>query len=468
MYRTQDPQADSSQPPTGELAELPLEHLEHELCELAAHIEAGLARWIALVGEYDRREGWGSWRGVRSTAEWVAWRCSCSPRAAREHVRVARALRELPRTREAFDRGELSYSKVRPLTRVASADSEADLLHLARHATASQLERMLAAHRRTGDEETDTAHREREVSWFWGRDGCLHLSARLPAEEGRTFLDALEAGRAQIRAEGPPPPEDRGSAEPPTDEPFERHCDLGPDEQILLGRVARNADALALIAESFLEHGCRERAGPDRHQLLVHVDAEALSGDARGRMELEGGPAIAPETARRLGCDGSLQVLIKKGRKTLYVGRKTRAVSPALNLALRERDGGCRFPGCDHRRWVDAHHITHWARGGETSIENLILLCRRHHRLIHEGGFSVTRIGDGEVAFFDQRGTRVENAPSFPRGSPDDLVARSRLAGLGIDHDTLLTGTGERMDFPACVDAVYAACSGASQGGLSP
>src|SRR5215211_6806809 len=132
---------DSSPPRAGELAELPLEHLEHELCELGAHIEAGMARWIALVGEYDRREGWGSWRGVRSSAEWIAWRCSCSPRAAREHVRVARALRELPRTRRAFSRGELSYSKVRPLTRVATADSEAVLLHLARYATACQLER---------------------------------------------------------------------------------------------------------------------------------------------------------------------------------------------------------------------------------------------------------------------------------------------------------------------------------------
>src|SRR5215211_8021311 len=141
MYRSTSLEPDSSPPRAGELAELPLEHLEHELCELGAHIEAGMARWIALVGEYDRREGWGSWRGVRSSAEWIAWRCSCSPRAAREHVRVARALRELPRTRRAFSRGELSYSKVRPLTRVATADSEADLLHLARYATACQLER---------------------------------------------------------------------------------------------------------------------------------------------------------------------------------------------------------------------------------------------------------------------------------------------------------------------------------------
>ncbi len=114
-----------------DLADLPLERLEHELCELASHLEAGMARWLALLAEYDRRDGWWSWHGVRSVAEWIAWRCSISPRAAREHVRVARALRELPMIADAFSRGELSYSKVRPLTRVATERTEADLIELA-------------------------------------------------------------------------------------------------------------------------------------------------------------------------------------------------------------------------------------------------------------------------------------------------------------------------------------------------
>jgi hypothetical protein len=223
--------------------------------------------------------------------------------------------------------------------------------------------------------------------------------------------------------------------------------------------MTRNADALGLVCESFLEHGSKERAGPDRHHVLVHVDADALTGVGRGRANLERGPAIAPETARRLGCDGSLQVLIKRGQKALYLGRRTRAISPALNLALRERDGGCRFPGCDRHRFVDAHHIVHWALGGETSLENLILLCRHHYRLIHEGGFSVRRLPDERLVFRDRRGERLENAPGLPPGSSRELVARNRATGLDIDPETLLTGTGERMDFPACVDAVYAATS---------
>jgi hypothetical protein len=437
------------------LGEVPLEHLEHEICELASHVEAGMARWIALVSEYDRRDGWSSWRGVRAPPEWIAWRCSYAPRAAREHVRVARALRELPRTRAAFSRGELSYSKARCLTRVATADSETDLLHLARYATASQLERMLRAYRASTVEEANAAYDQRELWWHWASDGSLHLGARLPAEEGRVFLRALETARAQIREESRAADDENGSAEPRDDGISERHRDLGPNGEILLGRVARNSDALSRVCESFLEHGPATRSGSNRHHVLVHVDANTLSSDAPGRAQMERGPTLAPETARRLGCDASIQTIVKRGRKALFVGRKTRAISPSLELALRERDGGCRFPGCDNERWVDAHHIVHWAHGGETNLDNLILLCRHHHRLVHEGGFSVHRKPDGELIFRNPRGERLANAPKTRRGSLRELLTRNHDAGLEIDHETLLTGTGERMDLPACVDAVY-------------
>ena len=242
-----------------------------------------MARWIALVAEYDHREGWASWRGVRSTAEWIAWRCACSPRMAREHVRVARALRELPLTREAFARGELSYSKVRSLTRVATADSEEFLLHQATYATAAQLDRMLGAYRRSA-EESEIAHEERELSWSWCSDGSRQVSARLPAEEGRGFLDALEAARSQIREEDRTADQGDGPAGPRAED-----APGGP----LLGSVATNADALSLLGESFLAQAPATRAGTDRTQLIIHVDAEALSADANGRSELEAGPGIS-------------------------------------------------------------------------------------------------------------------------------------------------------------------------------
>jgi len=284
MYRSVDPpQQRATAAPPKSPADLPNEHLEAELCELASHLAAGMARWIALVDEYDRREGWGKWSGVGSTAHWISWQCACSLRTARDHVRVARALRELPVTREAFSRGSLSYSKVRALTRVATPASEEFLLHQATYATASQLDRMLRAYDRSERDEPT----EPRLSWHWNRDGSLTVEARLAPDDGRAFLDALEAARSQIRDEARDSGEEDGSAEPP---------------ERLLGDVATNADALSVIAESFLAHGPTERAGPQRQHLVVHVDLETLTG-AAGRSELDHGPPMDPETARRLGCE---------------------------------------------------------------------------------------------------------------------------------------------------------------------
>lgn len=210
------------------LADLPLELIEREIESLAAQINAGCARWLELVAEFDRREGWGD-TGCRSTSEWVAWRCALTSRSAREHVRVARALPELPEIRRRFGAGELSYSKVRALTRVADSDSEAELCELARHATAAQLERMVRAARRCTAAEADEAQRESFVRWDWDDDGCLRIEATLPPEDGALVLRALECARdalyevrlseAAERADGSAgplaAPGPSGSAEPP-------------------------------------------------------------------------------------------------------------------------------------------------------------------------------------------------------------------------------------------------------------
>jgi hypothetical protein len=435
----------------GDPADLPLELLEHELCQLAAHLEAGMARWIALLAEYDRRDGWWSWHGVRSVAEWIAWRCSVSPRAAREHVRVARALRELPMIAGAFSRGELSYSKVRPLTRVATERTETDLIELARHATAAQLERMLRGYERVTREEANASQEERELWWHWDSDGSLVIRGRLPAEQGMEFLRALETSRSQIRAVARAEDEEGGSAEPREDD---SSTETDPP---LVDSPPTNADALCRIAESYLARGPTPVKGADRHHVIVHVDADALSRDGPGRSRLADGPAIAPEVARRLGCDASLSAIVKRGRKMLSVGRRTRAIPAAIDRALRERDQGCRFPGCEKTRFVDAHHIRHWAQGGETSLDNLVLLCRHHHRLVHEGGFSVRR-ESRRFVFRDQRGGRLDPAPQLPPSDHAELLRHNRLVGLEIGADTLLTGSGEKMHLPSAVDAVLAIC----------
>jgi hypothetical protein len=424
-----------------DLSDLPLELIEREIEELATRITAGNARWLELVAEFDRREGWGD-TGCRSTCEWVAWRCALTPRTAREQVRVARALRELPLIREAFSAGELSYSKVRALTRVADRESEADLLELARLATAAQLERMVRAARRVTAAEAAEAQGACFVRWSWNDDdGCLDVHAKLAPDEGALFIEALGAARATLterrREEAA---DERGSAEPPPGEPP--------------APTPTNAECLSAIAEVALARppsGFNGLAGGERYQVLVHIDASTLATDSPGPSHLAGGPGISPEVARRIACDASLVPLVELEGMPVAIGHAKRTIPASIRRALIARDGHCQFPGCEHQRFVDAHHLEHWAHGGQTTLENLALLCRRHHRLLHEFGYSVYRDGDGRLRFFDPGGFEIPSSPSPPL---------SGTARLPRARGKLLAGIGEKMDLRLCVDAVLRAMLG--------
>ena len=174
-----------------ERAPAPIERLEDELTELAAQINAGTCRWLELLAEFDRRDGWGQ-PGVRSCADSLSWRCAVSPSEAREHVRVAHKLCELPLIGAAFSRGELSDCKLRALTRIADERCEQELLELAALLTAAQLERALSAYRRVTSEQAREGHGAEFLSSFWDEDGSLRLRARLPAEEGALLVRALD------------------------------------------------------------------------------------------------------------------------------------------------------------------------------------------------------------------------------------------------------------------------------------
>jgi hypothetical protein len=159
---------------------------------------------------------------------------------------------------------------------------------------------------------------------------------------------------------------------------------------------AQQADALVAVAKAYLDGGgaASERSGTaDRYQVVVHVDEKSLSGGA-GRADLP------IHTLERLTCDGSVVCVVDDTNGTpLDVGRKQRTVSTPLKRAVFARDRVCTFPGCERKRYLDAHHLEHWAHGGETTLENLTLLCTHHHRLLHEGGFSVERAEDGTLTF---------------------------------------------------------------------
>lgn len=368
------------------LDKLSLDRLEADIARLAVELTRQLAHWLMLVAEFDRRGG-ARRSGFRGTSEWLAWRCGLSRRAARDHVRVARGLRERPLVRSAFATGELSYSKLRAITRAPACEDEAALLDLARSTTAAHLERKVSALRSAPSAGMDVAvagHARRFVEWWWEPDGSLSLRARLPADDGAAFVETVETAAAAMHEPAP------GAELPPP---------LG----------ARRADALAEIVVS----------GAPRAQVVVHVDPPALACTAEQASErqgdvcrLESGPAIPSETARRLACDAELVVARSGGDGASDYGRRRRVVPPALRNSLERRDEGCRFPGCDRRHDLHAHHVTHWAHGGRTNRDNLVLLCRFHHRLVHEDGFFVRRLPGGDFAFSRPDGRVIDGVPS--------------------------------------------------------
>ena len=221
----------------------------------------------------------------------------------------------------------------------------------------------------------------------------------------------------------------------------------------------RRADALVVMAESLLQHGARALKGGDRHQIVVHVDDATLRQGQAGRCEIDDGPAIPVETARRMSCDCS-KVQIAEGEQgePLDVGRKTRSIPPALRRALASRDKGCVFPGCNHKRYVDGHHVEHWADGGETKLSNLATLCRFHHRAVHEGGLKMERCDDGAWRFVNAKGDSLYGcAPGYTRPLADwrQLPAAHAERGIHIDPNTATTGwRGERMDYAVAIDSL--------------
>jgi Domain of unknown function (DUF222)/HNH endonuclease len=442
-------------PPPGR--PVPLEVLERQITELASHLNAAMCQWLELVAEYDAREGWAQW-GCRSCAHWVSWQCSIAPGAAREHVRVARRLAALPVLRAAFAEGRLSYSKLRALTRVENVEREDELLELAEHATAAQLERLVRGYRQvTAAERTALGEPpERWVRWDHADDGSLLLYGRLPAEEGELLITALEAAREQLAAECRGGAAGSDSAGPASDD------DVSAETPHDVGRSVgeARADALLALADATLGRHQARRSGGDRHQVVVHVEVETLvTGPATGApkraaCELASGIPLATETARRLACDTSVVRLLERDGRPLDIGRKTRSIPPALRRALEARDRGCRFPGCAATRFVDAHHIEHWAHGGATNLGNLVQLCRHHHRLLHEGGYSVTRTGGGSLLFRRPDGRPIAGCPAPPRGRAERLHSLSDRAPVIPPDACVPRWSGEPLDLELGVDAL--------------
>ena len=476
----------------------PKERLGERIATLAARIDAATYELLVLIREFDEKEGWSC--GFRNCAQWLTWRVGLAPGAARERVRVAHALGDLPLMSEAMKRGELSYSKVRALTRVGRPDTEEELLDLARAGTAAQVEQVVRAWRRIDrtieaqdDELRDASS---HVTAHIDENGMYVIRGRLAPEAGELLMKALDAAGEKLYARN-----DRDKKEP------KKNVDRPP-----AGKV--RADALALIAESALKAGLDSGSSGDRYQVVVHVNEDDLkpasgtaadsgsrvpagtppAGEAEHSVTEDGehrvpagtparhgsaappicshteGPPfhgawlgdrhlpVSAETAQRIACDAGKVEMRHSAGRILSVGRKTRTIPPPIRRALEFRDRGCRFPGCSCRH-CDAHHVVHWANGGETKLSNLVLLCRRHHRLLHEGGFTVRMDDQGTVRFAHPRGRPLHECPSPPPMGPDP--ARELIEGLE-DAGILITGEesmpawdGEPMDLRYVMECLW-------------
>jgi hypothetical protein len=439
-----------------------IEELAGEIRSGAVRLAAATAAWLRLVAEFDAREGWGG-VGILSCAHWLAWQCGMGPGAAREHVRVARALGRLPLTATAFEQGRLSYSKVREITRVADAGTEPALVELAGHATASQLARVVRGWRRSDDVDAGTVAEKRSFQWHWDTDGMLVLQVRLDAEAGAALLANVEsraerdarreraaAKKATLEKAAPVP---AGSAEP----------DGCPEDPAAFPRErmsVRRCRALAELAAEAVDLG-RRAGDPPRREVVVHVDADVLAQDAAaGRAYLEGGPALSPAQVRRMACEASLTVIVERGGQPLALGRRRRLASKAQRRALLARDGGCARPGCDETRIerLHAHHLTPWRLGGRTDVSAMVLLCDVDHGLVHDEGLVMSRRGR-ELVVHDRAGRRIWGPadPAFDAASGTDLPPGPLLT---LVPDAGLPGawpdTGERMDLQHVVWALLA------------
>jgi len=278
----------------------PIEELDRNILTLCARINAATYELLILIREFDERAGWLKW-GLKNCAEWLAWRCDFSMTTALEKVRVAHAMKTHPVISRAFASGELSYSKVRAITRVANRDNERELVEKA----------------------LDKA-----------RDN-----------EGIEIPDLVDTSWS-----------------------------------------TRQADAFVNMLNGFLSGNRSDAPANDNYLVTVHVDQSALAGDG-------GRSALPVESVKRLCCDGYAVVITENERgEPLNIGRKTRVVPTAIQRALRARDNNCcTFPGCRNRRYLHSHHVEHWSNGGETSLDNLMLLCTKHHTLVHEGGFRIEK-----------------------------------------------------------------------------
>jgi uncharacterized protein DUF222/HNH endonuclease len=347
-----------------------------------AAMAAASAQCLRAVASYDEAKLWKR-DGATSMSSWLAGRYGLAWGTAREWVRVAHALRRLPRIARAYEVGALSWDQLRPLTRFATPETDEEWAEKAPRRRPAGLWREAKRHQRTELAEANEVRRRRYLQlWEDPELPVVYLEGMLPSEDGAAVRAALERQAEKVVL---------------ADEP-ESHGE------------ARMADALVeLVTGGGADH-------VPRATVVVHAGAKVLAGEESDRGpwlgETEDGVRLPSDAVRRLACDGKIEWVLERAGRVVGIGRQGRSVPDLLHRVLRHRDQGtCRFPGCERKRWIQAHHLVHWADGGGTTLDNLVLLCHAHHRLIHEGGWGISGHPARDLRFHDATGRPLRTMP---------------------------------------------------------
>lgn len=359
------------------------EVLTARVCRLHRDISRLQRELLDTLTQLEDAEAWIE-EGARDMAHWTTMQLGISRWKAERWQTSGRALKTLPATADAFERGELGIDKVVELTRFAEFDDEDALVRWAQGVSSGAIRRIgdLRAHENI-QEETVTAERDRWLEYRYTDGGRrFRLDAELPGAAGAVVARALDRLGDQI----------------PT----------MPDEASVHLVGARRADALVALCSVQLA----DDADQDRATIVVHAELDALF-DRDANALIENGPVIGGTTLHRLLCNARMQLVVEHPDGTVQgIGRLMREPAAWMMRQLRHRDGTCRFQGCDARRFTQAHHVEWWSRGGQTGLENLVLVCAFHHRLVHEHGWGLTRDDDGELTWVRPEDLRSRAGPN--------------------------------------------------------
>jgi hypothetical protein len=430
--------------------------LQQRIGVLAARIHAATAELVQLSAELDDDGSWAD-TGVRSCAHWLSINIGVDLWTGGEMIRAGHALETLPMLRAAFAEGRLSFDKIRAVTKVATSDDDEMWTLIALHASGAQLARICRGVRQALDADdprrAGDALLNRGVRTWWRDDGMLQLMAVLPREDGAIVMAAIEAATHLVATE---------TRRVPSPDQLELAAEHRTQPML-------RADAFVRVCEAWVAADASTPVVAPTTQVVVHVDADVLSGEATGgRSHIENGPWLSPASVRWLSCDADVVTVTERDGLPIDVGRVRRLITPRLRLAMQSRDAGCRYPGCSvPAPRTDGHHVRHWHDGGSTDLSNLVSLCRFHHQRHHEGRFKIRRDASGDFTFTSADGkplVDVTPEPAFGRldlsGWTDFELPRARDGGAAVSLDYAVSAVSDAVVFERAAGAAARAGPG--------